>query len=495
MQARYDRGIRRRSGRVQRLRRHHPDRLPGRIFTALVIVTLIATPFAATPIFPGPTPASAAPDSAPAIDTADSAPAALPAAAGAKIKLPFRSGEVWTFGQGYNTSPTQGGSHWNCDASTLLDQPSQTQGCRAPYQYRYSIDLYVADGSTAGRAVLSPVNGVIRWIDESTGGMSIDLGDGYAVAFFHTDLFAGLAAGQPVRQGQQLAVVSPPGGGANGGWPHVHLTVWQTTDGGNWSRNAIPFTGTNAIEGVDFPDLGATVRNQHRDATLTSTNAPTGTNPGTVPAAPALSSPANGATISTSTPTLTWNSVSGANEYQVVINEDAIVSPWLTGTSWTTTTLAAGQYSWRVKARNAAGTGANSPARTFTVSTTTPPPSGTAAIALNTTSGSVASTLVVSGSGFGANEDVRVYWNSTTVTPLTTVRSTNTGAISANVVVPNATRGNHTVIARGTTTGRTAQQTFTIASSLARTPVEGVPGTQVAVTVRGFGPNEQVRLT
>src|SRR5215207_8094392 len=235
--------------------------LSHRVCAAVVILMLVVAPFAAAPVLPGAAPVQAAPDASNASETTED-PAAIPAAAGAKIKLPFPSGQTWVVGQGYNTSPTQGGSHWNCDPATLLDQPSQTQGCRAPYQYRYSFDLSLPDGSQAGRPVLSPVNGTIRWIDLSTGGMSIDLGDGFAVAFFHADLNPGLAAGQPVTQGQQLATVSPPGGGGNGGWPHIHLTLWQTTDGGNWSRNAIPFTSANALDGVSFPDLGSTVRNQ-----------------------------------------------------------------------------------------------------------------------------------------------------------------------------------------------------------------------------------------
>ena len=158
--------------------------LSYRVCAAVVIVMLVVAPFAASPVFPGAAPAQAAPDALGAADSSED-PLAMPAIqAAAKIKLPFPSGQTWIVGQGYNTSPAQGGSHWNCDPATLLDQPSQTRGCRAPYQYRYSFDLSLPDGSQAGRPVLSPVNGTIRWIDLSTGGMSIDLGDGFAVAFF-----------------------------------------------------------------------------------------------------------------------------------------------------------------------------------------------------------------------------------------------------------------------------------------------------------------------
>lgn len=36
----------------------------------------------------------------------------------------------------------------------------------------------------------------------------------------------------------------------------LHITVWETSDEGNWSRQAVPFSGNVAIEGVDFPATG-----------------------------------------------------------------------------------------------------------------------------------------------------------------------------------------------------------------------------------------------
>ncbi len=164
-----------------------------------------------------------------------------PPSGGSSIVWPFEAGAEWYISQGYN-----GSSHYNSGSS---------------YQYYYSFDLARRDGSTAGQAVLSPVTGTIRWIDESTGGMSIDLGNGYAVAFFHVTLASGLAEGQTVYQGQYMGYVSGPGGQGFRGFPHIHLTVWQTNDGGNWSRIAIPFTGAFAIQGQSFPDIGG--YNQH----------------------------------------------------------------------------------------------------------------------------------------------------------------------------------------------------------------------------------------
>src|SRR4051812_46472258 len=63
------------------------------------------------------------------------------AAAGSSIEFPFASGATWYVSQGYNTSPSDGWSHYNCDASTLTDAISHTESCSASYQYKYSLDL------------------------------------------------------------------------------------------------------------------------------------------------------------------------------------------------------------------------------------------------------------------------------------------------------------------------------------------------------------------
>ena len=102
------------------------------------------------------------------------------------------SGGQWTIMQGYH-----GSSHQNQDSL---------------WQYEYSLDLARVDGNTAGQPVYSPVNGVVRWTDPSTGGISIDIGNGHAVAMFHVTFKGGLEAGTPVQQGQVLGEISGPGG-------------------------------------------------------------------------------------------------------------------------------------------------------------------------------------------------------------------------------------------------------------------------------------------
>jgi uncharacterized protein YraI len=161
---------------------------------------------------------------------------AEPAPAGSTIIWPMSGGE-WYIGQGYNGSSHQNnGSLW---------------------QYEYSFDLARTDENTGGQPTYSPVSGTVRWLDPSTGGISIDVGDGLAVALFHVDIDSSITEGDQLTQGEYIGTVSAPGGGGNGGWAHIHITAWATEDGGNWSREAIPFTGRAAISGQEFPSDGS----------------------------------------------------------------------------------------------------------------------------------------------------------------------------------------------------------------------------------------------
>ena len=165
-----------------------------------------------------------------------SAPAANAELGAGGIIWPVSGGQ-WTIMQGYH-----GSSHQNQDGL---------------YQYEFSLDLARVDGNTAGQPIYSPVNGVVRWTDPSTGGISIDIGNGHAVALFHVTFNGGLEAGTPVQQGQVLGEISGPGGPGFMGTAHVHFTLWSTSDNGNWDRHAEPFTGQYAISGMDFPDAGS----------------------------------------------------------------------------------------------------------------------------------------------------------------------------------------------------------------------------------------------
>nr|MBA2670948.1 SH3 domain-containing protein [Gemmatimonadota bacterium] len=172
-------------------------------------------------------------------------PSVPPPAPNSLITWPVRGGE-WTISQGYN-----GSSHQNRSGS---------------WQYLYSLDLVRSDGGTAGQPVYSPVSGTVRWIDEASGGGSIYMGNGLAFAFFHVVLDSSVQEGGTVTQGQYLGTIAPAGQLGAGSRPHLHITIWETSDGGNWSRRAIPFTGNVAIAGASFPATGAP--NTHRGITF-----------------------------------------------------------------------------------------------------------------------------------------------------------------------------------------------------------------------------------
>jgi hypothetical protein len=96
-----------------------------------------------------------------------------------------------------------------------------------------------------------------------------------------------------------------------------------------------------------------------------------------VPAKPSLTSPVNGAKISTKTPTLKWGAVDACpavDSYQVQLNatdgSDGFIFEDITAASFTVpaNTLVNGkEYEWLVRAHNSKGWGAWSAIRTFKV--------------------------------------------------------------------------------------------------------------------------------
>ncbi len=108
-----------------------------------------------------------------------------------------------------------------------------------------------------------------------------------------------------------------------------------------------------------------------------------------VPAAPALLSPANGATVALPA-TLDWADVSGAASYRIQIDDSSnfsaprIVDQTLAASQLTTGSLPVRQHWWRVRSLNSAGTaGAWSAVRSFTPATAPPPAPALSAVVLS----------------------------------------------------------------------------------------------------------------
>jgi len=99
------------------------------------------------------------------------------------------------------------------------------------------------------------------------------------------------------------------------------------------------------------------------------------------PAAPSLSSPANGSSTCDTTPTFSWSSVSGAISYRIQVDDDpGFDSPEIDATTSSTfytlgAALAPGTYSWRVRAINACGEGNWPPVWSVTILPTPDAPS------------------------------------------------------------------------------------------------------------------------
>lgn len=121
-------------------------------------------------------------------------------------------------------------------------------------------------------------------------------------------------------------------------------------------------------------------------------------------------------------------------------------------------------------------------------------PGNDGSMVLSINNGIVGSSTTVNGSGFQSGETVSVYWDSTSGTRLGTVTVGSGGSFAVSVTIPEAVYGNHTVIVRGGTSGKEEQAPFSVRPSLSRVPTAGTVGTNVTVTMRGFGANESVQL-
>ena len=212
----------------------------------------------------GPDPvALPVPEAVPEPSTASSAPTTTSAVAEPVTRAPEPSSDVPAATRGESTGivwPVTGGE-WE----VVQGYNTGTHTNRSDFaQYKYSLDWARADGDTAGQPVYAPVSGTIAWTDRGSGGLLIDVGNGYGVALFHVTLDGGLGRSGSVERGQRIGQVSGPGGDGYMSMAHFQITVWRLAGRGH---EAVPFVGANAIAGQEFPDSGAA--NQHMGARIT----------------------------------------------------------------------------------------------------------------------------------------------------------------------------------------------------------------------------------
>lgn len=401
------------------------------------------------------------------------------------IHLPFGPGKAWVISQGYNTSPSEDGSHWNCDVTSLRDHQTQSSPCRIGWQYKYSLDFQLENGETIGETVLSPVSGTVGWVDQSAGVVSISFSGNYAVAVSHVSLESGIEPGQPLIAGQPLGTVASDQATSDHDSAHVQLTVWETNDSGNWDRKAVPFSGSLAIDGYDLPDLGQNQTNQYASTLVYSSNVEIARGETGIPPIPNLFAPVPEEVVASPT-TFRWKPAIGADEYQVVVDGN-IFSEW-SEEPQTTMSLVAGDHTWRLRSRNSVGTSLLSSPHAFTVSDNAG--SERPAVSVSQTRAEVGDVITLGGTGFEPGESVTIAGPHV---QFLTIAATKAGSFSTLITLPALQRGDTRIEATGSH-GSAASTTIEITPSLELEPIRAAPGTNVEITATGFDANEDVEL-
>jgi len=178
-----------------------------------------------------------------------------------------------------------------------------------------------------------------------------------------------------------------PDTGGPGFADHIDATVT-----GDVVVNDVTFTDPTHVT-LDLDTTGATMGAQ--DVTVTNPDGQAMTGIGiltigtpdvTPPTAPVLVSPADGATVTTASPTFTWTAAedpeSGIAEYQLFVDSALNKEDIGSGTTSTTPTgaLAEGPHTWKIRAVNGQGLTTDSAERSLTVDLPDqppPPPGGT----------------------------------------------------------------------------------------------------------------------
>jgi hypothetical protein len=131
------------------------------------------------------------------------------------------------------------------------------------------------------------------------------------------------------------------------------------------------------------------------------------------------------------------------------------------------------------------------PTATATATPTMTPLSPT--VVSSPTSGSFKQTVTITGTNFGANEPVNVYWDSTSASPLASTTTSASGAFVAKFSVPQAISGTHTIVVPDQASAISATAPFLVKPRLALAPASGTAGvTTVVATGYGFGTTEPV---
>jgi LPXTG-motif cell wall-anchored protein len=122
------------------------------------------------------------------------------------------------------------------------------------------------------------------------------------------------------------------------------------------------------------------------------------------------------------------------------------------------------------------------------------PPGGTPTLSVSTTVPAPGQTIIISGTGWGADEVVTLVLHSTPVTLASPLTDGN-GAFSVPATIPSDVQGDHVLTATGGTTGQTISITLTISSQPATGGGGGGGLPNTGLMVWGFGIVAVVLLT
>jgi hypothetical protein len=111
---------------------------------------------------------------------------------------------------------------------------------------------------------------------------------------------------------------------------------------------------------------------------------------------------------------------------------------------------------------------------------------------ISPTTVTVGRTVTATLQGYAEGELIAIRWDDTSKT-LATVVASSIGSATARVVVPLATGGKHKLVGIGSSESR-SQASVTVVPSIAVNPRSGPNGTNVRVTLRGFGKGEYVEF-
>lgn len=103
-------------------------------------------------------------------------------------------------------------------------------------------------------------------------------------------------------------------------------------------------------------------------------------------------------------------------------------------------------------------------------------------------------TVNISGKLFAAGEQVNLYLDSTSTSPITTTTASSTGLITASFTLPQVVSGTHTVYAVGQTSNKLGVTALQVNPKIILTKATGAQGAAVSLAIYGFSGNDIVNV-